>query len=69
MSMYWLYVAQSEIGVTKFPRLKIEYNSKDKELNFDTIWSSVFDITNNEIYRAEGNPLRAKYIEDKRLFK
>lgn len=38
-----------------------------KELNFDTIWSSVFDITNSKIYRAEGNPLMTKYIEDKRL--
>jgi len=39
----------------------------DKALNFDTIWSSVFDITHNKIYRAEGNPLRAKFIKDKRL--
>jgi len=38
-----------------------------KELNFDTIWSSVFDITNNRVYRAEGNPLKTKFIEDKRL--
>ena len=41
-----------------------QYN---KELNFETIWSSVFDITNNKIYRAEGNPSKTKYIEDKRL--
>jgi predicted choloylglycine hydrolase len=39
----------------------------DKALNFETIWSSVFDMTNNKIYRAEGNPLRTKFIEDKRL--
>lgn len=39
----------------------------DKELNFETIWSSVFDITNSKVYRAEGNPLRKKYIEDRRL--
>jgi predicted choloylglycine hydrolase len=39
----------------------------DKVLNFETIWSSVFDMTNNKIYRAEGNPLRTKFIEDKRL--
>ena len=30
----------------------------DNTLNFETIWSSVFDMTNNKIYRAEGNPLR-----------
>ena len=36
----------------------------DKQLNFDTIWSSVFDISNNKIYRAEGNPSRARFKED-----
>ena len=41
----------------------------DKELNFDTIWSSVFDIKNNKVYRAEGNPLKTKYIEDERFSK
>jgi predicted choloylglycine hydrolase len=39
----------------------------EKELNFDTVWSSVFDITNNKIYRAEGNPSRCKFKEDIRL--
>ena len=39
----------------------------DKQLNFDTIWSSVFDISNKKIYRAEGNPSKAKYMEDIRL--
>lgn len=39
----------------------------EKDLNFDTVWSSVFDITNRKIYRAEGNPLNCKFIEEKRL--
>ena len=39
----------------------------DKKLNFDTIWSSVFDISNNKIYRAEGNPSRTKFKEDIRF--
>ncbi|PKO19297.1 MAG: acyl-CoA--6-aminopenicillanic acid acyl-transferase [Chloroflexi bacterium HGW-Chloroflexi-10] len=39
----------------------------DKALNFDTIWSSVFDISNLKVYRAEGNPLTTRYIEDKRF--
>jgi predicted choloylglycine hydrolase len=39
----------------------------DKELNFETIWSSVFDISNGKIYRAEDNPAKTKFIEDKRL--
>jgi predicted choloylglycine hydrolase len=43
-----------------------QYN---KSLNFDTVWSSVFDITNNKIYRAEGNPRRMRFIEDKRLIR
>jgi predicted choloylglycine hydrolase len=40
-----------------------QYN---KQLNFDTIWSSVIDISNNKIYRAEGNPLKARFKEDSR---
>jgi predicted choloylglycine hydrolase len=39
----------------------------DKELNFDTVWSSVFDISNNKIYRAEGNPSRTRFKEDIRF--
>lgn len=39
-----------------------------KELNFDTIWSSIFDITGNRIFRSEGNPHRTKFITDSRLF-
>ncbi len=39
----------------------------DKKLDFDTIWSSIFDIKNYKIYRAEENPRRAIYKEDKRL--
>lgn len=39
----------------------------DKQVDFDTIWSSVFDISNKRIYRAEGNPSRVTYIEDTRF--
>jgi predicted choloylglycine hydrolase len=39
----------------------------DRKLSFDTIWSSVFDISNNRIYRAEGNPSRTKFKEDIRF--
>jgi predicted choloylglycine hydrolase len=38
-----------------------------KLVNFDTIWSSVFDISNKKIYRAEGNPSRTGFKEDTRL--
>jgi predicted choloylglycine hydrolase len=39
----------------------------EKKLHFDTIWSSVYDITHNKVYRAEGNPRSKKYGEDTRL--
>jgi hypothetical protein len=38
-----------------------------KKLPITSIWSSVFDISNHKIYRAEGNPSRKKYQEDVRL--
>ena len=40
-----------------------------KKLNFDTIWSSVFDISKKRIYRAEGNPTKARFKEDIRSHK
>ncbi len=36
-------------------------------LDFDTVWSSIFDVTGDKIYRAEGNPGRTGFIEEKRL--
>lgn len=39
----------------------------DRSLNFDTVWSSVFNISNNKIYRSEGNPSRTGFKEDIRL--
>ena len=39
----------------------------DRKKNFDTIWSSVYDIKNKAIYRCEGNPRRKKYNLDKRM--
>lgn len=39
----------------------------EKGLNFETIWSSVFDLGTLDIYRAEGDPRRKKFILDERL--
>ncbi len=36
-------------------------------MNFDTIWSSIFDLSNLQVLRAEGNPSRARYKKDTRL--
>ena len=41
----------------------------DKSLNFETVWSSIFDFDSLVIYRAEGNPRRCKFINDERLKK
>ncbi len=39
----------------------------EKELNFDTVWSSVFDLHESKVYRAEGNPKNTQFKEDERL--
>lgn len=39
----------------------------DKSLNFETVWSSIFDLNSLLIYRAEGDPRRKRFIEDSRL--
>jgi len=40
-----------------------------RNTNFDTVWSSIFDIVNHKIMRAEGNPSRIQFKEDLRLNK
>ncbi len=35
--------------------------------NFETVWSSIFDLANLMIYRAEGDPRKKKFIRDSRL--
>lgn len=39
----------------------------DDEPDFETVWSSVFDLKNLMIYRAEGDPRKKKYVADSRL--
>lgn len=36
--------------------------------DFETVWSSVFDLKNLMIYRAEGDPRKKKFIMDSRLY-
>ncbi len=38
-----------------------------KDMNFDTLWSSIYETTSLSISRAEGNPSKTKYKEDTRL--
>jgi len=39
----------------------------DRKTGKDTVWSVIYDIRHNKIYRAEGNPKRHPFQEDKRL--
>lgn len=39
----------------------------DKKLNFDTIWSVVYNLNDLQVFCAEGNPSKTKYKEDTRL--
>lgn len=39
----------------------------DHEPDFETVWSSIFDLESLVIYRAEGDPRRKKFIDDNRL--
>ena len=41
-----------------------QYDAPD----FETVWSSVFDLKNLKIYRAEGDPRKKKFIMDSRLY-
>jgi predicted choloylglycine hydrolase len=38
-----------------------------REFGFDTLWSTIYDLTGDRIYRAEGNPARVGFKEDTRL--
>ena len=39
----------------------------DEDPDFETIWSSIFDLQSLAIYRAEGDPRKKKFVEDYRL--
>ena len=39
----------------------------DYEPDFETVWSSVFDLKSLMIYRTEGDPRKKKFITDNRL--
>ncbi len=39
----------------------------DRKTNADTIWSVVYDLKSNHIWRVEGNPSRKKFKEDTRF--
>lgn len=38
-----------------------------KALNFETIWASIFVLSDLSVFRAEGNPSKSSFIADNRL--
>lgn len=60
---------KDDIETTK-QLLKGEYGfmcQYDDEPDFETVWSSIFDLESLIIYRAEGDPRKKKFIVDSRL--
>ena len=49
--------------------LKGEYGfiCQYEDPNFQTVWSSIFNLKNLMIYRAEGDPRKKKFVADGRL--
>jgi len=39
----------------------------DRKSGADTVWSVVYDLKRDRIYRVEGNPSRKRFLEDERL--
>lgn len=39
----------------------------DNDPDFETVWSSVFDLESLTVYRAEGDPRKEKFMTDNRL--
>lgn len=63
------YIKDDLIAATE-RLLKGEYGficQYDNEPDFETVWSSVFDLESLMIYRAEGDPRKKKFIADSRL--
>ena len=38
-----------------------------KQLNFETIWATIFNLSDLSVYRAEGNPQKVRFGKDDRL--
>lgn len=63
------YIREDYIETTK-RLLKGDYGfmcQYDEEPDFETVWSSIFDLRNLTVYRAEGDPRRKKFVRDSRL--
>jgi len=71
MDSFTKYIKEDYIETTK-QLLKGDYGfmcQYDNEPDFETVWSSIFDLKTLAIYRAEGDPRKKKFIVDNRLKK
>lgn len=69
MNSFSNYITDDVIETTKL-LLKGEYGfmcQYDNEPNFETVWSSIFDLKSLVIFRAEGDPRKNRFIIDNRL--
>lgn len=69
MDSFCNYTTDDVIETTKL-LLQGEYGfmcQYDNEPDFETVWSSVFDLESLVIFRAEGDPRKKKFIADNRL--
>lgn len=39
----------------------------ERSKGVDTVWSVIYDVKNKKIFRAEGNPSRKNFVEDRRM--
>lgn len=70
MNSFSNYIDDDNIVETTIKLLKGDYGfmcQYDKDLNFETVWSSIFDLESLIILRAEGDPRKKKFIIDRRL--
>lgn len=70
MDSFLEYIKDDYIETTK-QLLKGKYGfmcQYDNEPDFETVWSSIFDLETLVIHRAEGDPRKKKFICDNRLY-
>lgn len=61
---------KDDLTETTMQLLRGEYGfmcQYDNEPDFETVWSSIFDLESLTVYRAEGDPRKKRFIRDNRL--
>ena len=69
MDSFKKHINGDYIGITE-RLLRGEYGfmcQYDDDPDFETVWSSIFDLDSLRIFRAEGDPRKKKFLTDNRL--